>query len=142
MNPITVQNVLGDVPEGVAIDDRRLRLTAVLGLAMATIVPLPTEGLAQMERRQFFNENAGYARDQLFEINEVMPFSVDRAMDYGFRVWSMRYNFAYDPSPVLLLCPNAAVAEVTAIIPEIDKLCVSPENVRLAAELIKSAVAV
>jgi hypothetical protein len=97
VNPIKINALLGEVPEGISFDKRSMRLTVLFGIAAATVIQLPGTPVENDAVRGYFFENAAGVRDQYFQINEAVTFNVDRALEIGYVLFAERYNMAYRP---------------------------------------------
>lgn len=103
LNPISINKVLCQTPDGFSIDQRRARITAALAIAVAQSSLIP--GSAVESRRDYFYENLTEVRNMLFRINEVCVIDVDRICEIGYRIWSVRYDAAWAPFSVMLTSP-------------------------------------
>lgn len=142
MNPLKINAMFGSVPENVPMENRAQRLTALLGMAMSIVVPLPTQILEDGKVRSYFYENASAIRDVLFKINEVAPFDVDRACEYGHCLFAQRYNLAYKPNAHQLFGTGPYGVVLNDVIPEVSNLGVGAQPVDDAVAFLREAVAV
>jgi hypothetical protein len=138
MNKLAIAQELAVLPDGVMIEQRRQRITAQLGLATGIIVPLPSNELPPGELRNYFYANAEQVQSVLDQINECIPFAVDRSMEIGYRVWACRHEKAFRPKALDLYEGN----DVRVIAPETTELLITAEDVERAVALIREGLAV
>lgn len=142
MNPITVVTQLSKLPEGVALENLRQRVTVMLALAVAITVPMPSSPIVENSLRSYFQENVAGIRNTLFQINEAQPFDVERTTEVAYQLWARRYGIAFNTvsSDLLQLRPFSPVLD--KLIPELDGLSISDVEVREAAALVRQEPAV
>lgn len=138
MNTLAIAQELSALPDGVLMEHRRQRITAQLGLATGLVVQLPGSELPPGELREFYNANVEQVSDVLFQINEAIPFSVDRAVEVGYRVWEQRHNLAYAPKASYVYCGF----DVDNLVPELGQVKVSQDDVDRAIALLREGLAV
>lgn len=138
MNKFAIAQELAVLPDGIMIESRRQRLTAQLGLAAALIVPLPSTELPAGELRNFFYANVEEVQSVLDQINECIPFSVDRAVETGYRAWAIRHQLAFQPKAADLFRGDAFVD----VAPEVSTLKILPMDVERAVAMIREGLAV
>jgi len=137
MNAINIVSTLSAMPEGITVENRRQRVTVVLALACALVVPMPSSPISQGDLRGYFKENADSCRAALFEINEALPFDVDRACEYAFRLYERRYNIAFNTkaSDLLQIAPFSQT--LLELMPEIETLKIQNAEVFEAVNLLR-----
>ncbi|MNG05991.1 hypothetical protein D3C85_512950 [compost metagenome] len=138
MNKLAIAQELAVLPDGVMIEQRRQRITAQLGLATGLIVPLSGSELPPGEQRNYFYANVEEVQSVLGQINECIPFAVDRAVEIGYRVWASRHELAFRPRAADLFTGDC-FAEVA---PEVRELKVVAMDVDRAVALIREGLAV
>lgn len=143
MKYIKLAEQLTRLPEGVVLENSRLRTTAIVALAASLCVPMTGNDLNAAAQEDFFYNNAEALRRELFEINEVTPYNVDRAIEVAGKVWRKRYNLAYNPWPAQLLSPVDLVGE---FLPEIHPetgagLFITIDDITAAVGALRDALA-
>jgi len=138
MNTLAIAQELSALPDGVLMEHRRQRITSQLGLATGLVVQLPGSELPPGELREFFSANVEQVSDVLFQINEAIPFSVDRAIEVGYRVWEKRHELAYTPRAEFIFQGY----DVCNLVPELDQVKVSIDDVNRAVALLREGLAV
>jgi hypothetical protein len=137
MNKLAIAQELAELPDGVMIENRRQRITAQLGLAVGLIVPLPGTELPPGEQRNFYYANVEEVASVLSQINECIPFNVDRAVETGYRVWECRLEQAFRPTAEALF-QGSCVVEIA---PEIIQLKITGMEVQRGVALIREGLA-
>lgn len=140
MNVMKINEVFGEIPEGFLMEKRRMRVTAILGLATSVVLPLPAAEVAGDELRTFFNTSFEAVHDLMYKINEVVPFDVDRATEYAFQIWKRRYDLVFNPNPHCLFGTDAFGGTLYSVVPELDELCVGADPVINAVRFLKEAL--
>jgi hypothetical protein len=138
MNKLAIAQELAVLPEGIMIESRRQRITAQLGLATGLIVPLSGSELPPGEQRNYFYANVEQVQSVLDQINECIPFSVDRAVEIGYRVWADRHEKAFRPKAIDIFAGYV----LPGIAPEAIELKVATADVDRAVALIREGLAV
>lgn len=105
MNPLAVHQHFNATPEGFDVGKVSQRTTCMIGMAMGALVPLPGAEVTRTNLRNYFMDNSDVLRKVMFEVNETVPYNVDRAIDYGYRVFEQRYSIAHFCEPHDLLEP-------------------------------------
>jgi hypothetical protein len=138
MNKLAIAQELAVLPDGIMIENRRQRITAQLGLASGLIVPLSGTELPPGEQRNYFYANAEEIQSVLYQINECIPFMVERSMEIGYRVWAQRHEQAFRPKALDLYEGGC----VRAITPEATELLLTAADVERGVALIREGLAV
>lgn len=138
MNTLAIAQELSELPEGVLMEHRRQRITSQLGLATGLVVQLPGSELPPGELREFYTANVEQVSDVLFKINEAIPFNVERAIEVGYRVWEKRHELAYAPRASFVFQGY----DIGNLVPELDQVKVSVNDVDRAVALIREGLAV
>lgn len=138
MNHIQIHNTFSDLPEGVSEEKRHVRLTAVLGIALGVMSQMPTAFVDQNNIRSWFYENIAAYRQRLCEINEVFYFDLDRAMEYGFCVFKIRYAFMFNTNAGMFVGNYDVKANLAATIPEIQDQQVDSSSVEKAIAFLQA----
>lgn len=140
MNPVEIHSTFSALPEGVGQDKLRQRTCCLLGLAAGTMVPLPAAETSPNDLRTYFTENSGVIRSAMFKVNEVIPFDVDRALEYGFRIFERRYSLAYNCCPHEMFAPNLFAQTLGRHIPEFEGLGIGSTPIAEAIDCLKSCI--
>lgn len=138
MNKLAIAQELAVLPDGVMIEQRRQRITAQLGLATGLIVPLPGSELPPGEQRNYFYANVEQVQSVLDQINECIPFAVDRAIEIGYRAWADRHEKAFRPKALDLFAGYV----IPDIAPEVIDLRITAADVERSVVLIREGLAV
>lgn len=125
---------MNKLPEGVALEDRQMRVTAIMGLAASMKIPMTPNPLPPSELSTYFYDNAQLLRKRLFKINECFPFNVDRSLDIACRIYARRHFVAFQPTTADLLGNAKLFGE--DIVPEIDKLKIVSQDITFACEFL------
>lgn len=129
MNPIKINALFGETPEGVPFEKRNHRLTVLFGIAAASVINLPGTPVENNAVRGFFFSNASAVSDALFRINETVPFNVDRALEIGYVLFARRYEIAYRIQPIWFVAEgNPLHDELIRVAPEVAELDVYGNN--------------
>lgn len=140
MNPMTIHSAFSELPEGVAIECRRARITALIALATSILIPLPSAPVEDSQRRSWFYENMQALKDIYYKINEAIPYDVDRAVEYAFRLFDKRYCLSVGLTANDLLGSMSWGQVCREIIPELDQLKINAENVFCTQQLLKQCM--
>lgn len=141
MNPLKINSLVTSLTEGVEIENRRYLLACVLGAAVATLVPLPGAPIVEGGLRDYFTQNVSELRSSMFQVNEVAPFDVDRAIEYGFQLWQRRYNLVYTCS-ILELCGDTPfAATLLKVMPEHATCGIDAYKINQAVNILKADAA-
>lgn len=138
MNTLAIAQELSTLPEGVLMENRRMRITSQLGLAAGLAVPLPGSELPPGELRNYYNANAEAVCTVLYQINEAIGFNPDRALELGYRVWEQRHSQAYTPKATDIF----AGYNLRDLLPEFELVQVGIEDVDRGLALIREGLAV
>lgn len=136
MNKLAIAQELASLPDGIMIENRRQRITAQLGLASGLIIPLPSTELVPGEQRNFFYANAEEVQSVLYQINECIPFMVERSLEIGYRVWATRHEKAFRPKAMDLYEGNV----IRVITPEATELLITAEDIERGAAMIREGL--
>lgn len=131
-NPIKLAELFNDLPEGVKLEDRRARLTAIFGIAAAAKVQGVGPEVLEVNRRLAFNDNVGLIKDKLWKINEVLMIDVDRALDYAFALWQRRMVQATSVRADVLLSQVSNYDFFAELIPNFTELQIGTQIVDAA----------
>jgi len=137
MNKFAIAQELSVLPDGIMIENRRQRITAQLGLATGLIVPMPSTEVPPGEMRNFYYANVEEVQSVLDQINECIPFSVERAVETGYRVWATRFEQAFRPTATALFSGSCVVE----IAPEVIELKITGLEVQRGVALIREGLA-
>lgn len=138
MNTLAIAQELSALPKGVLMENRRMRITAQLGLAAGLAVPLPGSELPPGELRNYYNTNAEAVCSVLYQINEAIGFNPVRALELGYRVWEKRHNQAYVPRALDIFAGH----QLGDLLPEFELVQVGIEDVDRGLALIREGLAV
>lgn len=138
MNKLAIAQELAVLPDGIMIENRRQRITAQLGLATGLIVPLSSTELPPGEQRNYFYANAEEIQSVLYQINECIPFMVERSLEIGYRVWADRHEKAFRPKALDLYDGEV----VRTIAPEASQLLITAAEVERAVAMIREGLSV
>lgn len=127
MNPIRIHEHFNKTPEGFDISKLRQRTTCLVGLAFGAMAVLPAGEVDRSQLRQYYMDNIGTLRAIGFEVNETVPFNVDRAVDYGFRIYERRWDIANFCNPIELFHPEVFSQQLEAAIPELKECGIDNE---------------
>jgi len=141
MNPMKVSEQFA-MPEGTGLEKQRQYVTACIGMALAILVPVPTQEIEGQSGRDYFFANAQGLRDTMFKVNEVVPFDVDRALESGYALWSRRYEIALKPTPSDLFTSYDFRVVVSQHIPELSDLPVDVARVGSTVAFLKECTEV
>lgn len=136
MNPIKLAELFNDLPDGVGIDKRRQRLTALFGIAASTCVPLADNTVPAIQLRGYFNDNLAGVRAKLFKVNETLVIDVDRAVDYAFRIYENRCMLANTKNPNLVLSDVSPCDFICSVVPGFRELCIVPQDLANALDVL------
>lgn len=136
MNPLSVHKHFHAVPEGYDIGKISQRTTCAVGLAIGAMVQLPGADVTRTNLRNYFMDNSTVLRQVAFEINETVPFNVDRAVDYGYRVFEQRYSIAHFCEPHDLLEPF----QIENHAPEFGECCIDRSTLAKTMECLREGV--
>lgn len=140
MNPVAIATQFSVMPEGVPVENRRQRVTVVLAMAAAIATPMPSSPIANGDLRAYFNENG--CTDKFFDINEAIPYDVDRAQEYAFRLYERRYNLAFNTKASDLLKLTPFSQTLLELMPEYEGLQIQNGEVADAVQLLCASQAV
>ena len=138
MNKLAIAQELASLPDGVMIENRRQRITAQLGLASGLIVPVSSTELPPGEQRNYFYANVEEVQSILYQINECIPFHVERSLEIGYRVWADRHEKTFRPKAMDLY----GEATIRAITPEATNLLITAEDVERGVAMIREGLSV
>ncbi|MNE77893.1 hypothetical protein D3C80_1742490 [compost metagenome] len=138
MNPLKVNALVATLTEGTAIENRRYLLASVMGCAAATLVNLPSSPLQDSAVRDYYTQNVSEVRSTMYQINEVAPFDVDRAVEYGFQLWSRRYQLVYGCCIDELVGEAPFAATLIKVMPEYAESGVTKYKITQAVNILKA----
>lgn len=124
MNPVSIHALFTATPEGFDTGKLRQRTCCLVSFAMGALVPLPGAEINRAELRNYFMENSAMLRKCAVEINETVPFNLDRALDYAYWVFERRYDVAHFCRPTELLDGGSFKAKLESCIPEYNECAV------------------
>ena len=139
LNPIATHSHFHETPTGFDAAVMRQHVTVLVAIAVGIHLPLPGAEVDNAALQSFFYENAGQYKSVMFEINEVVPFEVDRAQQLAAKIYQRRFDLAYRPTPLNVLSPENPFSEIfIQMVPEFDKLHIMPQKIALTVQLFES----
>lgn len=139
MNALKLQSIFAK-PENVSFELVPQRMSALLGLAVAGLATLPTAPIPADSCRLVFNNDQASVRGVLFQINEVIPFDVDKAMEIAFRIWERRYALVYSCFVTELTGDSVFVGTVDKLIPNYSELGIGYIPIKEAMDFLRSEI--
>lgn len=136
MNTFAIAQQLSELPDGILVENRRQRITVILGLAAGLVVPMPVNEVVPGELRHYFYANVEEVESILYKINEAIPFALDRALEIGYRAWNHRHSVAFTPKAGALFEDNP----IKDFAPEITTLKIGRGDVDSAMALIREGL--
>lgn len=137
MNALKIHGHFNATPEGFDIGKVSQRTCCQIGMALGAIVPLPGAEVSRTDLRNYYMDNSKVLREVAFDINEVVPFNVDRAVDYGYRVYARRYELAHFCHPHDLLEPMNTADHI----PEFEECALDRETLAKTITCLRDGVA-
>lgn len=136
MNTFGIAEQLSELPDGLLVENRRQRVTVILGLSSGLLVPMPSNEVAPGELRHYFYANVEEVESILYKINEAIPFALDRALEIGYRAWHHRHSVSFNPNSGVLFEDNP----IKTIAPETGDLKIGRSDVDSAMALIREGL--
>lgn len=139
LNPIAVHNHFNNVPSGFDQTCLRQHVALCIALAVGSQVHLPPADVPEQGLQAYFFENIEQYQAVMYEINEIIPFEVDRAQQIAFKIYQRRYEIAYCCSPLDLIHDGRMFGDLfNNLVPEFSQLCIDSGKVSETIALFKS----
>lgn len=141
LNPIAVHGHFNNLPSGFDQTCLRQHVTVCIAMAVGSSVHLPGAEVPVSGLQGYFFDNIEQYQSCMYEINEIIPFELDRALQLAYKIYHRRYEIAYDCSPMDLLHGDKMFGSVFSnMVPEFDKLCLDAAKITETVNLLKSQI--
>lgn len=141
LNPIAVHNHFNNLPAGFDQSCLRQHVTLCVALAVGSQVLLPPADVPEQNLQPYFFDNIEQFQACMYDINEIIPFEVDRAQQLAFKIYRRRYEIAYCCQPMDLLHGDKMFGDVfRSLVPEMDNLCLDSSKIADTVEMFKSHI--
>lgn len=139
LNPIAVSNHFQNLPSGFDQSCLRQHVTVIIALAAGSKAQLPPADVPREQLKGYFFDNLGPWQGVMYEINEVIPFEVDRAQQLAYKIFERRYDIAYNCCAMDLLHGDKMFGDVFRnAVPEFDNLCIDSGKIVETIHLFES----
>jgi hypothetical protein len=138
MNPLKINSMVQALCEGTPIENRRKLLACVLGAASASLVSIPSAPIAEGQLRDYFMQNVADVKATLYQINEVAPFDVERAISYAFCLFERRYGLVHKCCIAELCGENLFKGTLDKVMPEHEDCGLDVYKVKQAVNILKA----